>query len=860
MAAVNLVILSSSPSKPHYHAPLAMPSAQDEVQSPSTLWRNQPKLKMPTNSAKRMSTTPQKESVDAGEPKNNDIWDVPDDDPPTKVAEAKPAAKPRGRPRKMVAAIVEDGTTEAKPLKKRGRPKTVVAEGDETTAPKEKAVRKLRAKKVDEDGQTKIAKGRVTKASSSTVPKAKTTLNTTGTVSSYFAAAPADFIDIDDLPAKPAPVPQDLELKKAGERRMSWTPAKESNYPYQMEEFTPEATQDETTTEPKGFSSLLGSYGYAKTERSPSTTIMDDSNPLRKRKHIELVKTGNAATMKATETAKPKAVKKKARTITDKATAEYAAADNDEAEAAPILQYFRREDSLVDPSGAPRTKARKILTKPGKGKKATEPVSALLAPQAALEHAKRQEFVFGTSSQLARDDDPAFLRDLQQAMQLSNHYDVDDPFAEPLPSLSSTTGSGKAKLWEAAALIEEEGAKHMEALDLSRSSQVENHFNNQVTPAPTTDAEASRQSALSTVPEDDWIEIDQTPTPALVPQHVPAPPPRREHSPSPIVHGLEPRLAAMVLAPKATNNADLSTSNPDVPLMASRSQAAAKRITPAQPTAQCPDYDSYSTTELTKEIAKYKFKPIKKREDMVAMLKQCWEAKQNQTSGILQHKPKPIEAPPPSSQPPAPAIETVASPPRKRGRPRKGEPTTASIRKLDPKPLTTTKTKPPSASAPAPSTPKKRGRPRKVLPIPEDIFDAEGPPTPSPPRVRSTQPQALEIFEDSEDDADATLLPLSPSSLERELFSAISRAVTTQPPSRDIKRLSWYEKILLYDPILLENLTKWLNEEGLGRVGYDGEVMPLQVKQWCQRKSVCCLFKESKRNRGVGGVKKIGRE
>lgn len=61
----------------------------------------------------------------------------------------------------------------------------------------------------------------------------------------------------------------------------------------------------------------------------------------------------------------------------------------------------------------------------------------------------------------------------------------------------------------------------------------------------------------------------------------------------------------------------------------------------------------------------------------------------------------------------------------------------------------------------------------------------------------------------------------------------------------------------MYDPILLEDLTRWLNTEGLGRVGYDGEAQAVQVKRWCQSKSVCCLFKENSRN---GGVKKIGRE
>lgn len=857
MAAVNLVILSSSPSKPRYHASLTMSSSQDDLPSPSSLWNSRPKLKMPTTSAKRMSTTPQKTSPDAEEQKKDDIWDVPDDDPPVKPVEAKPAARSRGRPRKEVAATAEDGTAEAEPPKKRGRPKKVLAEGDEAAAPKEKTVRKPRAKKADRGGQTTIAKGRVTKASSSsTASKAKTT----DVVSSHFAARPAEFIDIDDLPAQTEAIPQDLELKKTGERRRSWTPAKENNYPYQMEEYKPEATQEDPTTKAQGFGSLLDNYGYAKTERSASITSMDENNSVRKRKLIELVKTGSAVTSKATRTAKSKGVKKKARTITDKATAEYAAAEEDDTEAAPILQYLRREDSLVDPSGAPRTKARKTLAKSGKGKNATEPISALLAPQAALEHAKRQEFVFGTSSQLARDDDPAFLRDLQQAMQISNQYDVEDPFAEPLPSLASTDGSGKTKLWEAAALIEEEGAKDIEVFDLSRSSQVNNHFNKEATPAPTAEAETSRQSALTTVPDDDWIEIDHIPAPAPVSHHAPAPPRRRKPSPSPILQASKPPIVAQFSAPKATRGADLSTSDSYVPMLASRSQPSAKYIVPLKPAAQCPNYDSYSTTELTKEIARYKFKPIKKREDMITMLKQCWEANQKKTSGVLQHKPKPAEAPPPSSQPPAATSETVASPPRKTGRPRKGEPTTASMRKLDLNPLTATRAKAPSASAPALSAPKKRGRPRKVLPIPEDISDAEGPPAPSSPRVRATQAPPLEIIQDTDSDADANLPPLSLSSLERELFSAISCAITSQPPSRDIKRLSWYEKILLYDPILLEDLTKWLNEEGLGAVGYDGELMPVQLRAWCLRKGICCLWKESKRNRGVGGVKKIGRE
>lgn len=61
----------------------------------------------------------------------------------------------------------------------------------------------------------------------------------------------------------------------------------------------------------------------------------------------------------------------------------------------------------------------------------------------------------------------------------------------------------------------------------------------------------------------------------------------------------------------------------------------------------------------------------------------------------------------------------------------------------------------------------------------------------------------------------------------------------------------------MYDPILVEDFTRWLNTEGLGGVGYDGEARTGEVKRWCLSKSICCLFKENSRN---GGVKKIGRE
>ncbi|KAG9582887.1 hypothetical protein KCU77_g9706, partial [Aureobasidium melanogenum] len=47
------------------------------------------------------------------------------------------------------------------------------------------------------------------------------------------------------------------------------------------------------------------------------------------------------------------------------------------------------------------------------------------------------------------------------------------------------------------------------------------------------------------------------------------------------------------------------------------------------------------------------------------------------------------------------------------------------------------------------------------------------------------------------------------------LFPKITRTVRSIPPSQDHKNPTWHEKILLYDPIVLEDLTLWLNAQGV---------------------------------------------
>jgi hypothetical protein len=53
----------------------------------------------------------------------------------------------------------------------------------------------------------------------------------------------------------------------------------------------------------------------------------------------------------------------------------------------------------------------------------------LLSPSAALAQVANQDFVFGTSSQLAREESPTVLKDLQAALSSNLLSSIHNPFA-----------------------------------------------------------------------------------------------------------------------------------------------------------------------------------------------------------------------------------------------------------------------------------------------------------------------------------------------------------------------------------------------------------------------------------------------
>lgn len=717
------------------------------------------------------------------------------------------------KPKTIEKATGGDESTAKKPRKSRAKKSEVDA--DTTAPPAEKAPRKYRAKNDTTESQSKMPKGRVTKASTDSQAVKGGGKRKTAVVSRHFASAALDSAD----PFDTSKISEnDLLLKEALKRRRDWTPPKANADPSNMiigldekDGGAPSLLNASSENQNKPITGLFEKFGYSNGEdkTTPERTI--DRLGTKKRKLIELVSMNNNAA--EPPISKAKAVRKKPRTITELATSVYATGNIEDDQStlpAPLLQNFSRDDTpsadkvprttdgfKVPPK--PRSKSpAKVSSKASQAKKRVPQAPILLSPQTALKRVEKQQFVFGTSSQLAREDSPTLLRDLHQAMRASNELE-DDPLAETAAvslhskSASTTESStvaymARRNLWAAASRGVEGTVMKTEDVDMSKSPQVLMSLK----PSPLeSNQDGIPSESMLKLAGDEWHDLDAEdsrlkanscknqlqsskvgPVEATIRLELGSSPPR----------GKETRKST---SPRRTK---LISKPPD------KTGILPKQIS----TAQKPDYGSYPTARLAKEVASYHFKPVKGRDQMILLLEKCWEGMQMVASNTSQK-----------------ALEANVS----------------SILDSN-KPLVLRQ------------TPKKQKK--KASLIPEEIYDSDGPLTPSPPRRTKVRTPPLPLQLSVAANIDKSL-PLSPKSQQVCLHRHITRAITMAPPSKDPKAPSWHEKILLYDPIILEDLTTWLNTGALEKVGWDEEVDPKEVKKWCLEKSICCLWRENLR-------------
>ncbi|KAL6877119.1 hypothetical protein J3F83DRAFT_444139 [Trichoderma novae-zelandiae] len=668
-----------------------------------------------------------------------------------------------------------------------------------------------------------------------------------------------------------------LRLEPAMIRRLDWTPpSHKTTAILNLSSPAPEGLQlpGEPRGAAKNFEQLLETYKCPDDlQQNATITTNEDVGMFRKRKLVELVMASAAPSEASTDAEnmgppkqKAKAPKKRPRTITELATSAYRVSEPPES--APLVAdeaTTTKELNATTTKGRSKAKPRKRPSRAAAAKKkkpSPPPRPVLLPPTEALQEVARQDFVFGTSSQLAVENSPTFLRDLHAALRRSNqteYIDLDTPL-----NSDGIDAPERKRLWAAGArgvdgdLFDVELSKIME-----RSSQ----------PLPALSDDdpfgytgVNRKTTLPTA-SPNGVDTSLQREPFLGPVEVP---------PSKDVEATDFNITEDSIP----LGSDISTGSP-VPRRA-KPAAESQSVKPqssngdtkqAESQASKPSFDLYTDARLSKEIASYGFKAVKSRQAKIALLEQCWQGKNhpelpgarrtvttstapggsapNSEVRTPRGRPRKNSGNTPEAQEPPPSAQPPVSPSKPRGRPRKAA--TAASTSAKRATASTSKGKKASSksAAEAPTARKRKAPPAKVVvEIPDSASESDRSispnPSSSPEPAFSPPPVDLSLSVTDDTDPSLSVCPTEDRPLSHEY---ITKAVTSAPRTTDPANPSWHEKMLMYDPIVLEDLTTWLNCGQLTRVGFDGEVSTMDVKQWCESKSVCCLWKVNLRGK-----------
>lgn len=543
----------------------------------------------------------------------------------------------------------------------------------------------------------------------------------------------------------------------------------------------------------------------ASTPNLAARPVGEKDDALTARRAIEMVPAGDSAPSPV----KQKAPKRKARTITELAVAAYATPSSvDDNVSVPVAvtkgraatgkTAGRAKEAVINP-GLPLTKARKgIKARPKEKAKRGACQAVLLSPQSAMAESSAQDFVFGTSSQLAGDESPTFLRALHTAIRSSNQQDQQDAglFDVDSVDLSSRTTTTHPRLWAV-------GARMDGKLTFDNVVDLEDDISFPEDPEAIVRAQQAVEARIQLEELETGIAEKASEPPKLssgragAKKKVPALPPPESKRP---VSASPPRQAERSLSQ------DQKT---------------------VQPKNARPNYETLTTTQLTTQVASYGYKPIRERKAMVALLSQCWEA-QNQPPTKAFHTSASDSTAAPAS--PAAKRKKIVATAKKASGSRLVEAAAAA---------------PPNAGMVTQTRAQRSAA--KARPPVFEIRDSESDGRLSlSPELPSSSPVSQDdlAMDATDDDADMSLAE-TPTGEESELFALITRAVATTPRTKDPASPSWHEKILLYDTIILETFTAWLNDGQLAVMGYTDTVTTAQAKKWCESKSVCCTMKYS---------------
>jgi hypothetical protein len=825
----------------------------------------------------------------------------------------------------------------------------------------------------------------------------------------------------------------------APRRRRSWTPVKDS------------LVENTTNTLPivnyelnermgqTSFSEMLGSFSFMQSETVPAPRAANGEASM-KRRRVELSdlpqhavsvdKPKAKALPKPPKVKKPKAVPKKPQTITDRATEAYRPLKDADPEQSTISAHFtpRKEleaTAVADEDGVCQGEAATKVKKPRKSRAKVQPVddnaaiptksklktkttkvkvkfdkkdhhTPLCSPTQALKQMKAQDFLFGTSSQLAAEESPDFIRDIQMAVRQSEMV-----FAMPNSSQIGTQldpdafGEGKScagvptaphgtclsieqarrELWCVSArdetgskLAQEPKHPHRDTLQpasqeqaaqthdtITISSSAPGNFPEQATSTteqvlvskgvsalhvdevpkapedrnelPSLPIEGTERGQPTTLETDvgpngdDWMLL-QSDDSVCLPQAASCPPPERPAglATSPARRTVLRALDANIplAGPELLSKTDAQS---PVRLFSTTVSAAERDRSRKQPILVEMDDVVQTIVSPKRGRGRPRKKPLlelpaptspargRGRPRKEASLERTAQTSPARGQGrprknILTDKPAKTS---PARKSLLHEMMAVTSPKEPVGRPRKAVTQSDSLLPASARLAGSTRQEPMVVStqpqqvsrkipSPRPHGSASQRTPRKEWTHIDEISDSDSHTTPSPKRRRASSSPSLTrpldfdipipqpaIAKATGPPSTATVKPTDAvwPAIQSALFPKITQTITSTPPSGKNTDLTapptWHEKILLYDPIVLEDLTAWLNAQGVrtelerikprvktkGRKKKDApvevdewevvrdEVRAWMVQKWCEENSVCCLWREGLR----GGVK-----
>lgn len=686
-----------------------------------------------------------------------------------------------------------------------------------------------------------------------------------------------------------------LNIKKAPARRTDWTPPR---YATTWDE-SPDSKQAD-------FGSGLAQFSHNEEDSSFERIANAKDGELTKRRRINLVRTTSdipvlkptapKSGVKKINKSRSKSPAKKPLTITGLATSHYFGEEQEES--TPMMQYLVSTQARMDEGEASGTFETKIKKKAAIKPNKVQPKSRLRSPETVLKTLESQEVIFASASQLVRDDSPTVLRDTLEAIRQSEEHLMSDPIptqqTAPVSVESNTPKTGVSRfrgrrgLWLAADRDDDDALLHVDdAFDALVFKDVfagKDALIEQTTTKPRSirlDVASDRPKLMRN--DSEVFDIDEVVTPTLVTSDW-------------VFPSFVKRTYSTVSRPPSSERVKETRQAPQKPSILSTSAPAITKPTNPpleKPLPTKPDYKNWSDEDLKKQLKGYGVKGMRKRENMIKRLEVCWA----EIHGVeILPTQLPVKIPQHgdilskvhdfAARPPAKAKklrakknkdvnEEVAESAKTK---RKKAQETSNNDKTSPKGfkndaaatesvvdidsienltmsdrVTGIRTFPdddflePSTAAvkgtgvKAVTTQKQKSKPKPIQRL------LTPPPTLPAREIPPSSPGFEDLPLTRNADTSSDIPSPQPSTFDSSLKSKILPALKYVDPQDKLRNhqtnLTWYDKVQMYDPIVLEDFTLWLNTEGFNAIGEDGEIDANEVKLWCEEMSVCCLWK-----------------